>query len=225
MAESVTYRNSVARAAFIAGVGEQDINRLIDEELLPLGFSENTNAACKLDIFACILGAFYFHQSAVLTEDARKRVMEELAQRIKQAITQRGGESIDVTDVDWTVSVDAFTKVNVKSLAVEAAERATALSRAEAMVISDEEIMSGEPVFRGTRVPVWTIAGCIKSGETKEATLRSFPTITAEMVDAATLWVTAHPHYEPRKSFGELNPHLKLVSSKSFKLDSLKIPD
>jgi uncharacterized protein (DUF433 family) len=174
----------------------------------------------RSDTFACVLAAFYFHESAVLTKDARKQVVAELAMRMKQSMTQRGGEPIDVADIDWTVSVDAVTQVNVKSLAVAVVERTTALSIAEAMVISDEEIMGGEPVFRGTRVPVRTIAAWVEF-ESKEKIQKSFPTLTAAMIDVAALWAMTHPQLEPPKSFGERNPHWKLVSSKWIDLSSL----
>jgi uncharacterized protein (DUF433 family) len=41
----------------------------------------------------------------------------------------------------------------------------------------DPEIMSGTPVFQGTRVPVETLVDYILDGETLETFLRSFPTV------------------------------------------------
>ena len=41
----------------------------------------------------------------------------------------------------------------------------------------DPEILSGTPVFRGTRVPVQTLVDYILDGETLETFLHSFPTV------------------------------------------------
>ena len=41
----------------------------------------------------------------------------------------------------------------------------------------DPEVLSGTPVFRGTRVPVQTLVDYILDGETLETFLRSFPTV------------------------------------------------
>jgi uncharacterized protein (DUF433 family) len=40
----------------------------------------------------------------------------------------------------------------------------------------DLEVLSGTPVFRGTRVPVQTLVDYILDGETLETFLHSFPT-------------------------------------------------
>jgi len=41
----------------------------------------------------------------------------------------------------------------------------------------DPEVLSGTPVFHGTRVPVQTLVDYILDGETLETFLRSFPTV------------------------------------------------
>ena len=44
----------------------------------------------------------------------------------------------------------------------------------------DPEILSGTPVFRGTRVPVQTLVEYILDGETLETFLSNFPTVKRE---------------------------------------------
>jgi uncharacterized protein (DUF433 family) len=41
----------------------------------------------------------------------------------------------------------------------------------------DPEIMHGEPVFRGTRVPMRTLFDYLEGGETLEDFLEGFPTV------------------------------------------------
>jgi uncharacterized protein (DUF433 family) len=45
------------------------------------------------------------------------------------------------------------------------------------IVHSDPEILSGEPVFVGTRVPARTLLTYLESGETLEEFLDNFPTV------------------------------------------------
>jgi uncharacterized protein (DUF433 family) len=46
------------------------------------------------------------------------------------------------------------------------------------------EIMSGTPVFAGTRVPIQTLLDYLKGGETIDDFLDGFPTVTREQVIA-----------------------------------------
>jgi len=52
------------------------------------------------------------------------------------------------------------------------------------IVHSDPEILGGEPVFVGTRVPVRTLLTYLESGETLEEFLDNFPTVTKEQAIA-----------------------------------------
>ncbi len=46
------------------------------------------------------------------------------------------------------------------------------------------EIMSGEPVFVGTRVPVRALMDYLEEGDTIESFLDAFPTVSREQVTA-----------------------------------------
>ncbi|HEY8182225.1 MAG TPA: DUF433 domain-containing protein [Thermoanaerobaculia bacterium] len=53
------------------------------------------------------------------------------------------------------------------------------------VVHSDPEIMSGEPVFVGTRVPVRNLFDYLEAGDTLERFLDEFPSVTREQAIAA----------------------------------------
>jgi uncharacterized protein (DUF433 family) len=53
--------------------------------------------------------------------------------------------------------------------------------------------MGGDPVFRGTRVPVHMIAELIAQGSTQAGLLDSYPRLTAEMIRLAPLYANAYP--------------------------------
>ncbi|MCY7331243.1 MAG: DUF433 domain-containing protein [Pseudanabaena sp. CAN_BIN31] len=50
------------------------------------------------------------------------------------------------------------------------------------LVISDPEILSGIPIFNGTRVPVKTLLDYLEAGDSLEEFLDDFPTVKKEKV-------------------------------------------
>lgn len=52
------------------------------------------------------------------------------------------------------------------------------------LVVKDPEIMSGTPVFRGTRVPVQTLWDHLEGGDTLDEFLDGFPTVSRELAIA-----------------------------------------
>jgi uncharacterized protein (DUF433 family) len=53
------------------------------------------------------------------------------------------------------------------------------------LITSDPDILGGTPVFRGTRVPAKNLFDYLETGETIEAFLHSFPTVTRDQVTQA----------------------------------------
>jgi uncharacterized protein (DUF433 family) len=50
------------------------------------------------------------------------------------------------------------------------------------IVSRDPDILGGTPVFRGTRVPVQTLLDYVEAGESIDAFLEGFPTVTRTQV-------------------------------------------
>ena len=65
-----------------------------------------------------------------------------------------------------------------------ATEQATIVD-IKAVVHSDPEIMSGTPVFVGTRVPVKTLTDYLAAGDSLDIFLDDFPTVSRELAQAA----------------------------------------
>jgi uncharacterized protein (DUF433 family) len=53
------------------------------------------------------------------------------------------------------------------------------------VIHSDPEILSGTPVFIGTRVPVQSLFDYLEGGDTLDEFLRQFPTVRREQAIAA----------------------------------------
>jgi uncharacterized protein (DUF433 family) len=55
----------------------------------------------------------------------------------------------------------------------------------ESVIVQDPEIHSGEPVFRGTRVPFQTFLDYLEGGETLDEFLEQYPGVSREQAIAA----------------------------------------
>ncbi len=55
---------------------------------------------------------------------------------------------------------------------------------AKSQMIVDPEILSGTPVFAGTRVPVRTLMDYLRAGDRVDDFIEDFPTVTRSQVEA-----------------------------------------
>jgi uncharacterized protein (DUF433 family) len=53
------------------------------------------------------------------------------------------------------------------------------------VIMQDPEILSGEPVFRGTRVPFQTLLDYLEGGDTLDEFLEQYPGVSREQAIAA----------------------------------------
>jgi uncharacterized protein (DUF433 family) len=55
-------------------------------------------------------------------------------------------------------------------------------------VVSDENVMSGDPCIEGTRIPAETIIINLKAGHPIESILEAYPTLPRGGIEAAIVW-------------------------------------
>lgn len=58
-------------------------------------------------------------------------------------------------------------------------------------IVRDPQICNGQPVIKGTRVPLRTILASLAAGDTVDQILMAFPTITQEAVAAVISYAAA----------------------------------
>jgi uncharacterized protein (DUF433 family) len=76
----------------------------------------------------------------------------------------------------------------------ELVERAQA--GAQPTVVTDPEILSGMPVFAGSRVPIDIVLACVDAGNDMAGIRRAYPFVTDEHIIAARAYKAAHPTSE-----------------------------
>ena len=175
-----------AEAAALSEVALKAVHNAIDKNIVE-GRGEHAIAGSRrralLDADLLRLKLWY-GVGAALAADRRQRVFE--------AIIAEPAAS--------TVRADEFLIVDVAAARRQLAQRVRQLEEAETLIHSTKDVMGGEPVFKGTRVPARTVASMLAQGANVDEIAEGYPSLTPRMVELAAIWSIAHPaRGRPRK--------------------------
>jgi uncharacterized protein (DUF433 family) len=80
------------------------------------------------------------------------------------------------------------------------ADRVQHYRQAMQLIVEDPETQGGVATFKGTRLPVLTIAELLRQGVSEQDLRADYPNLNSEMVHAARIYALAHPRRgRPRK--------------------------
>ena len=171
---------SPSEAAVISGVSLRDVHRVIDEHLLPDSFYGPLQPR-SFKSQACVFICFYFQAANRLTPEERQRTIALASQ----------------PSFDWKAAKnlvrDEFLTIDFAPFRQAVEERLSRLQMARSMVVSRPEILSGTPVIRGTRVPVYDVAASVVAGVSMEEILEGYPSLKRDQVELADLYAEANP--------------------------------
>lgn len=177
---------TATEAAVVSCVSVRDVNRAIDEKILPHGFlgagSERTVLAA-----GCPLIAFYFESAEHLTSKERLWAIKCAGPRLRKSRAHAA-----VLDEDWTFR-DDFLTIDLAPFLRRTWERLDRLGEARAAVVSSPEVLGGTPVIRGTRVPVYDVAASVAAGIPQKRILAAYPSLDADKVALAAIYAEATP--------------------------------
>ena len=88
---------------------------------------------------------------------------------------------------------EGLVRVDLSGPRRELAAALRALRQARSLIVSDPDILGGDPVFRGTRVPVHLIATLLEQGEGESELRQAYPRVTLDMIRLAPLYAQAYP--------------------------------
>lgn len=178
---------SAAEAAFVTDLSRKTIDQAIDRKevrLLPvrragearrsLGYSELVYLRMRREV------------SGTLSPSARRTLYAELRRSLPQNPRLANVEIGPVT----VATAGAIQAVR---------DRLAQLRRARRHVVIDPAVRAGEPVVRGTRVPVHVLAELAAQGARREELLEDFPALSPDALDAALLYARLHPRRGPRR--------------------------
>jgi uncharacterized protein (DUF433 family) len=187
-----------SEAAVVAGVSVRDVHRMIDEHILPEAlYSATLTRSFRTE--ACALISFYFRAATRLTSEERQRTITRASESIS--------ESASIQDEFLTIDLTSFHK--------EVEERLERLQAAQGIVVSDPEILSGTPVIRGTRVPVYDVAASVVAGIPIDRILAAYPSLKRKQVELAALYVEANPQRGRPRHKTSLPPNAKVISRRT----------
>jgi uncharacterized protein (DUF433 family) len=111
------------------------------------------------------------------TPEMRRKVFDALAEAPRNVVSLEGG----------------LIKIDLREPRRALAASLRDLRRARRLVVSDPEILGGDPVFRATRVPVHLIAELVAQGGKPAELIEGYPRLTAEMIRLAPVYAAAYP--------------------------------
>ncbi|MET3354267.1 UNVERIFIED_ORG: uncharacterized protein (DUF433 family) [Xanthobacter viscosus] len=118
-----------------------------------------------------------------------------------------------------TVRADELLIVDVGAARKQLDAQIRTLDEAEAAIHRDKGILGGEPVFRGTRIPVRMVAAMLAQGASAEEILEGYPALAPRMLELAAIWVAAHPARGRPKTLDEQGLRLKSTQRLTLKGD------
>lgn len=182
---------TTAEAAVVSGVEVRDVNRLIDEHILPEDLYVNEESR-RVWAGSCALIRFYFGASGSLTAQERKYAIDVVCREARTRATVRLIKTWRSKRPNWRVE-HSFLKLNFDRFITDTLVEHDRLTRAHANVVEDPGILGGTPVIKGTRVPVYDIAASASSGIPRERIKTAWPSLTDEMIELAVLYAKASP--------------------------------
>lgn len=162
-------------AAVLTGLPLKAVNNAIDRNTVSTVAVEA--GARLLDARALVSLSIERRLSDRIAPELRRQVFDALAVSPRNVISLEGG----------------LVKIDLRQPRRELATSLRELRRARRLVVSDPEIMGGDPVFRGTRMPVHMIAELVAKGSTQTELLESYPRLTGEMIRLAPVYAAAYP--------------------------------
>lgn len=163
-------------AAVLTGLPLKAVNNAIDKKTISAVPGEEGGRL--LDARALVSLSIERRLSDRLaTPELRRRVFDALADAPRNAVSLEGG----------------LLKIDLREPRRALAASLRDLRRARRLVVSDPEILGGDPVFRGTRVPVHLIADLVTQGSKPADLIEGYPRLIAEMIRLAPVYAAAYP--------------------------------
>ena len=168
-----------AEAAVLTRLSLKAVNNAIDKNLVPAvvrpGASDSGRFVDQRGLLALVLE---YRLANRFFPELRRRLFDALASSPRKAVL-----SVD----------EGLVKVDLQQPRRDLAASLRELRRARSMVVTDPDILGGDPVFRGTRVPVHSIAAMLEQGSTEADILKGYPRLTPQMVRLAPVFAQAYP--------------------------------
>lgn len=184
-----------AEAAFIAGLTQQQMNRMADEHLVPDSLLSKEDGSRRFARITAAWAKFFFDTDGLLIAAARKSILSELTARVAMSKSSdhiMGLHSL-AKDIDWTfVDPKVGLRLDFTFIVSEAISRAKTVDDADQLIAKVDGVMGGKPCFKGTRLPIEMVLSSLEKGIADDRIADEY-SLTKEQIQAARVYTQVHP--------------------------------
>jgi uncharacterized protein (DUF433 family) len=170
-----------SEAAVVSGLPVRTVQKAIDEGPLARGRRKRRRELTAPDLFYLVTLKSFDPRLVKLTGKAKDELRRSILASLESGKVSTRGLSFGGLVVDFSA-----VAARVRSSLLK-------LERARQIVVRDPEILGGEPVIRGTRIPVHLIGDMLEQGAHEEEILSGYPTLKRENLELARIYVSAYP--------------------------------
>ncbi|MFS2177215.1 DUF433 domain-containing protein [Rhizobium pisi] len=196
-------------AAVVARVALRDVNRVIDEGILPAAFLSVGNGR-RVWATACTLISFYYESAGQLTSEERLNMIRWAEPRLSKWKTLT---LASLAKKDWTMRHD-FLTIDLAPFVEKTGESLSNLEAARGLVSSSPDILGGTPVIKGSRIPVYDVAASVAAGHSLDEILEAYPALDERRVGLAKVYADANPLRGRPKPVSELPTGATIVTDR-----------
>jgi uncharacterized protein (DUF433 family) len=175
---------SLTEAALLTGLSVKAINQAIDRREIAALRTRGAKGVRRVGLPEVLYLCLRQSTAPALSKGGRLALYTALRRR-----------RLD-EDALESVAIDLFAgtvQISLGQIPSQVRSRLAALERSVALIVSDPDIRGGEPVVRGTRVPVYAVADLKQQGASDAELLEDFPSLTPASLEAAITYAATHP--------------------------------
>ncbi len=197
-----------AEAAAVSGLALKAVNNVIDKRIMDVA---PPVCAGKRTVRRYLTGSHLlclrleYGLAGRLSVDRRQGLFREVAAKPEAKL----------------LKADDLLLVDVAAARRDVAARMRDLDEAERLIVIDRETLGGEPVFKGTRIAVYSIVAMLDAGADIDELLSGYPKLDLRKLELGRLWAAAHPRRGRPKRLSDFGFKLISTSRRALPADPL----
>ncbi len=205
MAEPARYYTS-AEAGVISGLGRKAIDNAIDKKVIPAPRrpASDCNPAGRK-----VRGARLISEPELIWVCLNHAARGAIPSEARGELFQRYQENLQASEL----RVSPVVVLDIATTRSAIAERAARLERAKSNVVSDPEVIGGEPVIRNTRIPVYDVAASVAKGLPSSRIRAAYSLLDDQAIEDAAIYAAAFPPRGRPRSSPKTHPPLKRIGT------------
>jgi uncharacterized protein (DUF433 family) len=167
-----------AQASYVTGLALKAVNKAIENREIPATVKKEGRITRR-----------YVPYSGVVCLELSARGLKSLPLRIRKDVFKRVAKNPKERQIRYNEALI----VDVKGARARIEKRLAEVRKLKQVITVDQEVMGGAPVFRGTRIPVYSVAEMLERGAKKADILSGYPALNAEMVRLSRVYMRVFP--------------------------------